>query len=149
MPQQPPAIVPRKPRDKKMRSLVLAIMLAGPAIADEGDATRGSILYEVFCSTCHGASGRGDGDLARFLLSDPTDLTTLTTENGEEYPAVLVYRQIDGRYPLQGYSGEMPVFGPLLNSGKVSIYTPSGDPLVTGTSIDDLVAYLRSIQTKQ
>lgn len=40
-----------------------------------GDAERVQATYDKFCGTCHGATGKGDGVMAKFLEPKPKDLT--------------------------------------------------------------------------
>lgn len=40
-----------------------------------GDAERVQATYHKFCGTCHGATGKGDGVMAKFLDPQPKDLT--------------------------------------------------------------------------
>jgi len=52
------------------------------------DADNGRTIYEKWCAGCHGGTGAGDGDAARFMLPHPRDFTRAvyqirTTANGE------------------------------------------------------------------
>jgi mono/diheme cytochrome c family protein len=38
------------------------------------------------CASCHGAGGRGNGPLAKFMTVGPADLTELTARNDGEFP---------------------------------------------------------------
>ena len=44
-----------------------------------GDATRGSVAYETFCASCHGANGRG-GERASSIV-DPTYLALVSDQS--------------------------------------------------------------------
>ena len=48
------------------------------AAAEPGDASRGAAVYETFCSSCHGAAGKG-GSKARSVV-DPSFLALLTDQ---------------------------------------------------------------------
>lgn len=43
--------------------------------ADRPSSSRGRVIYEVHCSSCHGATGAGDGAAGAELLPPPADLT--------------------------------------------------------------------------
>ncbi len=49
--------------------------VAGPVRADErpGNASRGKVLYERYCLSCHGARGDGRGETAEWLSVKPRD----------------------------------------------------------------------------
>jgi len=76
-----------------MRALVIAAIVALPALARAsdapavGDVHRGAELYQLNCVACHGASGQGDGFMARSLDPKPgvakgtALLVTLTDAN--------------------------------------------------------------------
>ena len=59
------------------RLCALAVLAGAPARADDGAAEllRGERIFGRFCVPCHGRSGRGDGETARFLPVPPRDLT--------------------------------------------------------------------------
>ncbi len=109
-----------------------------------GALTRGALLYRAHCSVCHGVEGRGDGRLAGELQKPPSDLTRLRREGDGEFPADRVRRLIDGRQELAGHApGEMPVWGlTFLEHGRTDDQGGAAEAM-----IDDLVVYLRSIQT--
>ena len=39
------------------------------------DLENGKILYDKWCSGCHGMTGAGDGDAAHYMLPRPRDFT--------------------------------------------------------------------------
>ena len=58
--------------------LVVAAALAAlltPAAAFAGDAAAGKMTYTMFCSSCHGDSGKGDGPVGAVLNPPPRDLS--------------------------------------------------------------------------
>ncbi|ETX14727.1 cytochrome C [Roseivivax halodurans JCM 10272] len=134
-----------------MRSLCLALAFAGTSalaqeVTDPGSPEAGEDVYSVFCQSCHGAAGRGDGDFADLLSVQPADLTQLAARNGGEFPQVEVMRQIDGRARVEGHGVIMPVFGPLFDLEVAITKADSGQPIVTSRSIADLAAFIESIQ---
>ncbi len=69
-------------------------------------------LYQVFCSSCHGLTGRGDGPVEPLLERGPPNLTRLSERNGGRFPADQVYRIVDGRVDVGAHgTRQMPVWG--------------------------------------
>ena len=75
------------------------------------EAVDGKQAYLEDCSACHGASGKGDGPLARDLAKAPADLTILAARYDGIYPRDYVMSTIDGLHRQEGFSYEMPEFG--------------------------------------
>lgn len=126
--------------------LVFALWpLAGAAEDEPGVAARGRAAFNLYCSSCHGKTGQGDGPLASSLKVAPTDLTRLTTVHGGNFPAKRVYEAIDGRYPVPAHGpSDMPVWGlSFQDPGKVSDQEPA-----VRSRIKDLVAYVETLQEK-
>jgi mono/diheme cytochrome c family protein len=69
-------------------------------------------LYQVFCSSCHGLTGRGDGPVEPLFRGGVPDLAHLAARHGREFPADQVRMAIDGRetFIAHGTRG-MPVWG--------------------------------------
>ncbi len=129
---------------------LIALTCAAPALAREAveppDLESGQAVYTVFCRSCHGAEGRGDGAFGDVLSVEPADLTRIAARNGGAFPTFEVMRQIDGRARVEGHGVIMPIFGPLFD-GEVAIRkADSGQPIVTSRSIADLTAWIESIQ---
>lgn len=55
------------------------VILSGPsapaADAPAGDAAKGQQVYQIYCTTCHGAGGKGDGVVGKTLTPPPRDFT--------------------------------------------------------------------------
>ena len=106
-----------------------------------GDA--GSQLFNTFCASCHGTTGRGGGPMAAQLLRMPPDLTQFTKRNGGMFPSERVYRIIDGRDVPSHGDREMPVWGDVFRM------TPAGSgPGGVKARIDAVVRYLEGIQER-
>lgn len=85
--------------------------------------------------------------MAEMLAIETPDLTKLSARNGGSFPTEIVARQIDGRAPLLAHGGEMPIFGPSLESDKnVALPLASGQPMMTGVPLASVIVYLESIQ---
>ena len=107
------------------------------------DYTSGSYLYQTFCASCHGSSGRADGPVANMLLKRPPDLTTIAARRGGTFPRQEMGEFIDGRRPVPGHgSADMPIWGDVL---KV---TEGHDDAIIRKRIDALVAHVESLQKK-
>lgn len=133
----------------KMHSaIVIAVALS--ACVPQGRATEGATAaedYAVYCSACHGAGGKGDGEMVGDLAKKPADLTRLAARNKGAFPTTRVMAQIWG-YSGAKARGIMPDFGPLLEGETVPY--DGGDGIETPTPIRlvALAEYLKSIQIK-
>jgi len=101
----------------------------------------GSTSFDLYCASCHGREGTGNGPVASSLRIRPADLTTLTRRHNGTFPREQVRAYIDGRKraPAAHGSSEMPVWGPLLRA-----LDPSD--LRVSVRLDNLVAFIESIQ---
>lgn len=127
------------------------VACAPPAPAEEQKrevdptlAEMGSELYQRYCATCHGESGKGDGPTAGALKTRPADLTHIAARRGGKFPDGEIARFIDGRFetPAHG-SREMPVWGERFGA---DIPAAGVSEEVTRGRIVVLVEYLKSIQ---
>lgn len=127
----------------KRIACVLAVL---PGIAAAQDAATGAALYLERCAVCHGAEAQGDGPMAPVLLVQPKDLTRLAAQEGGDFPLLRVVRRIDGRDPLVSHGSDMPVYGELFQGDDTALALPSGQLVMTGRAIADLVAFLQAVQ---
>jgi mono/diheme cytochrome c family protein len=121
------------------------------APAPAGDPVRGAVTYRVFCSVCHGRSGRGDGALAESLRQPPADLTRLASRNGGVFDAEKVRQSIDGRDEVIPHGdSDMPVWGVAFQQGT-DLESPDGKVTEeeARARIADLVAYLATLQVSE
>lgn len=87
--------------------------------------------------------------MAEMLAIETPDLTELSKRNGGVFPTEAVAMQIDGRSPLLAHGGEMPIFGPSLESDQnVTLRMKSGQQLMTGVPLANVIVYLESLQTE-
>jgi mono/diheme cytochrome c family protein len=117
----------------------------GQPAAPKKAVEEGKLLYGIYCRSCHGPEGRGDGSMARALKPRPTDLTELSRDNGGEFPMARVLLSIDGRSRIPGHrGGHMPIWG--LSLQEADADTNQEDEV--RDKIERLVEYLKSIQSK-
>ncbi|WP_041669717.1 c-type cytochrome [Cereibacter sphaeroides] len=123
--------------------IALAVLPLAACVAAPGVPT-GRADFSALCAGCHGATGRGDGEMAALLDRKPADLTTLSARNGGRFPGTRVMAQIWGYAKTGGRV--MPEFGPLLDSETVPF--DGGDGILTPTPIRlvQLEQYLRTLQ---
>ena len=101
----------------------------------------GSTSFDLYCASCHGRDGTGNGPVASSLRIRPADLTTVARRHNGVFPREEVRAYIDGRRraPAAHGSSEMPVWGPLLRA-----LDPSDRRVIV--RLDNLVAFIESIQ---
>lgn len=122
-------------------SLTCAAALAtGAALAQDADVGAG--LYADYCAACHGATGKGDGDMANVITIPSPDLTSLAARNGGTFPMLQVIHIIDGRTGVRAHGGAMPIFGRSFASDGDGY----GGVLESRGRILSLAMYLESIQ---
>ena len=127
-------------------NLVLALTTTiGPRAQQAPDATfveSGRELFQTYCASCHGATGRGDGPAASELLHRPADLTQFARQNGGMFNGALLHRVIDGRTVKAHGTMEMPVWG---DAFKWRQGLPEE---AIKARIDAIVRYVESIQER-
>ena len=121
---------------------VLGLAWGMTALAQQGYS--GRALYETYCLSCHGDQGKGDGSFAKLLRKSPADLTQITPLADGSFPAVQVFRTIDGRDPVAGHGGgDMPVWGDAFAKSR-----DGSSPEAVKAKVDALVRYVRTLQPK-
>ena len=131
-----------------LRPLIGSLILLFAASALSFDAVTladytGEELFQRFCASCHGETGRGDGPVARGLAVAVPDLTGIARRYGE-FPAARVRETIDGRGIVDAHGvRSMPVWGYefWLEEGADSEAEREMHEL-----IDRLVEYLKTLQ---
>ena len=104
--------------------------IAGFSKATVEAQSRGKAVYDAHCVECHGASGKGDGASAAYLVPRPRDFTT-------------------GKYKIRSTeSGTMPSDDDLIGSVRRGLYgtaMPGWDRILSDGDITDVVQYLKSL----
>lgn len=115
-------------------ALAAGAFLAAPT-AQAGDAAAGKAKYDMFCGSCHGATGKGDGPVGASLNPKPRDFSVGDFKfdadkdgtPGTDTDLKLVIKNGSAAY---GGSPMMAPWGATL---------PDGD-------LDNVVAFLRSLK---
>jgi cytochrome c553 len=111
---------------------------ATPALVPESLA--GSVSFDLYCASCHGRTGKGDGPTAASLKTRPADLTILARRNGGTFPKQRVFQFVEGTERAVAHgSPDMPVWGPTLRA-----LDPSAARV--NVRLSNLVAFVESIQ---
>ena len=77
-------------------------------------ASDAGMMFQSYCSPCHGKSATGDGPAAAAFKKAPADLTKISARNGGKYPEVKVKRYIEGLDEVAAHgSRDMPMWGAL------------------------------------
>lgn len=102
----------------------------------------GKEMFDAYCASCHGLSGKGDGPAAPALKTKPTDLTLLARQNGGTFPAMRVMSSIQDVTQNVHGSKDMPVWGPIFSS------VGNATPGIVKMRISNLTKYIESLQAK-
>jgi mono/diheme cytochrome c family protein len=111
--------------------------------APRTSAASGKQMFEAYCASCHGTSGKGDGPAAGALKSAPADLTALSKKNGGKFPADRVTSILRGQATVTAHGNrDMPVWGP------VFWQMSQGHEAEFHQRVANLTRYLESLQAK-
>jgi len=110
-------------------------MLVVPSAALAGDAAAGKAKYDMFCSSCHGPTGKGDGPVAVAIKPPPRDLSSGefvfdTDESGD------AGTDADLKNVITNGAGEY---------GGNLMMAPWGGTM-SEADIDNVIAYIRSLK---
>jgi mono/diheme cytochrome c family protein len=120
------------------------LAFCAPVAAEPVD--EGRQIFRDYCVTCHGMEGRGDGPMTMALTIAPPNLTRLASDNDGVFPVSLVVARIDGRIPVLGHGGPMPIFGDLFDGESGALDSETGAPILTSAAMVAVVAYLETLQ---
>jgi mono/diheme cytochrome c family protein len=116
---------------------------AAAARASGNPVESGEISFALYCVSCHGEFGKGDGPVASALNTPPADLTRLVAKYDGVFPADQVYQFIDGRRDVLAHgTRDMPVWGNIWSEKDGHPIEPE----LVDERIRELVEYIRSIQ---
>jgi mono/diheme cytochrome c family protein len=125
--------------------MAASVVLAGCQAreVDRPPEATGQEDYLALCSSCHGATGAGDGPAAAGLGPRPADLTRLSERNGGVFPMLAVMARIDG---YTRAADGMPEFGALFVDELVPFETEPGVLTPTPPRLIALAEYVESLQ---
>lgn len=129
------------------KPLLLIPLLLGACVSQQPDTSveAGKAAYQKDCAACHGTDGRGAGDFGVELFTIPPDLTTLSAQNGGDFPRDYVMSVIDGYDRSHAFSAAMPEFG-VLDLGPTVIVEEDGVGTPVPATLLALANYLETIQ---
>lgn len=141
---------PPRSRAVLFSSILLSALFAWTALSrlpqtkpSHDDYNSGAYLYRVFCSSCHGETGRGNGPAADLTFPPAPDLTTLQRRNGGVFPRERVRAVLEGRGKVEGHGAPaMPDWPKVL--GRVE----GGDERVVDERLTALTAHLEVLQVR-
>jgi len=131
---------------KTLLSGLVLLGMSAPGLAQ--DAEQGRVIFERYCTSCHGIDATGRGPMVAVLTLKPANLTRLSVENDGTFPLIRVVKRIDGRDPLVSHGSPMPIYGDFFEDRDATMKTESGQPILTSQPVVDLVTYLRTLQVK-
>jgi mono/diheme cytochrome c family protein len=124
--QQPRALMPRIPLPSATLDLLVAYLTEqrGPtggevtvAAPPNASGSRAQQLYQLRCSSCHGAAGKGDGPNARYLDRPPAahaDAKQMSARTDDR-----LFDAIHAGGAIMGGSPRMPPFGETLSAEDI------------------------------
>ena len=135
--------------------LLAALLVLSPAAlhaqenADPNAGVSGEHDFNMYCSSCHGVSAKGDGRIAARLEKKPPDLTMLTQRYGE-FPRDKVAQVIDGRADVTAHGDrEMPVWGRWFKEESAQdLGGAEGDEATVKRRVYNVVDYIATLQVK-
>jgi len=142
---------------KRVLSFITTLAVLAPVTSHSeemnvANVAAGKSEFVVACASCHGESGKGNGDLAKILEIETPDLTTITKRTGGgEFPFRNTLLLIDGRKNIRAHGGEMPVWGDRYVAaaralqGSYDVSNEAAEMVALGR-MTALVYYLESIQ---
>ena len=103
--------------------------------------------FDRTCAICHGKKAKGDGLFSGQLKQKPSDLTQISRKNKGVFPALKIYKIIDGRDEQYAHgSRAMPVWGMRYSAESwFDVSTQHAETVARG-KIFELILFLESIQ---
>ena len=128
---------------------LLPLPVRADDMADPNAGVSGEHDFNMYCASCHGEDGKGNGPKAFSLTIKPPNLTTLT-QRYREFPRDRLARMIDGRDPVPGHGErEMPVWGVWFKEESAQeLGGAEGDDASVQRRLNNLIDYIESLQVK-
>lgn len=108
----------------KLFIFAVGLLVHLPMLSFAADAAAGKAKYDLFCVTCHGPAGTGDGPASTALNPKPKNLQATAKTDAE------LKKTIQEGGVAVGLSSLMPPWGASL----------------TEADIDNVIAYIRSLK---
>lgn len=135
------------------RGLALSVaaftLTAQPAVAQDQalQAAFGKQIFRVFCVGCHGAGGKGDGDVAEAFDVRLRDLTQIAKENDGTFPKAEIAAAIAGTSPVRGHRALVATEWTEMFAAEFEKFAAEmAVNQLVARRIEHLLAYLESIQ---
>ena len=115
-----------------------------PATSLVIESTYGGDLYQFYCSSCHGPTGRGGSRRAE-TVPPPPDLTALARANGGVFPrdrvrSTITFGTGGGEIRAHG-TADMPVWGTIFRGLEPS-------DAMTQIRIENLINFIETLQDR-
>jgi mono/diheme cytochrome c family protein len=94
-----------------------AVVLFAAADAFAQEAVPPQMAYTMFCATCHGTNGKGDGPAAATLSTRPRDFADCAVM--AKIPDATVLKVIKFGGAAAGLSSEMPAWGTSMDDEQI------------------------------
>ncbi|MGJ8588508.1 MAG: c-type cytochrome [Yoonia sp.] len=133
----------------KILATAVVLLSSNAAWAQENDLILGKSSFGARCASCHGADGKGGGEIGALFRTPPTDLTTLAERAGGSFPFVDVYYTLARGMEQPGHGdSEMPVWGEYFVADSLADrgVTPGEAVAIAAGRAMSLALYLESIQ---
>jgi len=112
--QEEPRAVPAQSVPVEGAAYLPGVEPTNPVAADDVSVSRGSQLFSIHCSQCHGIDGAGSGTIAAFLVKKkPADLTgeaAQSLSDGQIFMTITdgVFNAENSLFPDVEFSGQCP-----------------------------------------
>ena len=105
--------------------------------------------FLLYCASCHGRTGEGNGPMAPFLTTAPADLTLLAKRNRGVFPYDSLEEVIDGRRAIASHGiREMPMWGMRFRKEAETGQGQLPGEVQVNQRIKGLIDYIASIQSE-
>ncbi|MFO0775305.1 MAG: cytochrome c [Nitrospiraceae bacterium] len=90
-------------------AIVFAAAVSAPTVpaSPAGDPDRGRVVYDQYCISCHGDTGRGDGPAALGLSPRPASLISASTSAKSDKDLLQIIAAGKPRTAMQAWNGTL------------------------------------------
>jgi mono/diheme cytochrome c family protein len=127
----------------------LFIFLQKAGAQNQIDQANSKSAFLLYCASCHGRTGEGNGPMAAFLTTAPANLTLLAKRNHGSFPYASLEEVIDGRKTIASHGiREMPIWGTRFRREADNSQSPLPHEIQVNKRIKGLIDYIESIQSE-